>query len=420
MAKYLILTYEISCLGGGQLYVQRRAEYLVKQGIDVRIVVFYHDSSYFPLEMKFEGIPYYIIPEMGMTTSMLTASKVDKIVDGLLNKIGESDDISIESHTLTTIEWGELIAFKCKGRHLAYPLAEPTISSYYFEPGKKIFTYKLNNNEFYGCTSVSLKQIFGKKNVPSNYINIGYNVSELEDECIPHIKYVKKEPDYVISTVGRLDKDYIEPLIQGCINLAEVFPQQSFVLLIGGGSKTPGRENYLKNKYEKTKCKNLQVIFTGYIEKLGKDIFQMSDVFAGMGTASLNSISQGCLTINIDPNDGMRYASGFFGTDTNNFAYSESGKIFEISDKLKEAYLLNADKRDSIIQTANELFVNSYEENACFKQLDEVISKIDRASEESILKVSRLYRLYVIMVYTIYTFLKRTKTWDIIKGIIKK
>lgn len=419
MTKYLIFTYEICNLGGGQLYVQRRAKYLTEKGFDVRVVVFFHDPSYFPLENDFSGIPFYVIPEMGRTSSCLTNSKVNNIIGDLLNMLGKNDDIYIESHTLTLIEWGELVAMRCQAKHLAYPLAEPIISNYFFNPGKKIFSYKLINNQFYGCTSVSLKQIFGKTNVPSNYVNIGFKASELNERCFPQIPYDKNNSDFVISTVGRLEKQYIEPLIEACIKFSDFFPNQHIVLIIGGGSKIQGREEYLKRIYGNLN-KNLEVIFTGYIERLGKDIFNMSDVFVGMGTASLNAISQGCLTINVDPNNEMKFASGFFGIDTNNFAYSESGKVFDISEKLKEAYLMNPEKRQMIILKAKTLFDIQYEENACFSKLDDVISSIEIAHNKSILHVSFCYRISVIILFSFYKFLKKTYLWQLTKLLYKK
>ena len=396
MKKYLIITYDVCNMGGGQLFVLRRANHLRKIGYDVSIVVTYH-TDYFPLEEQFKGYPLYLIPEMGIPSVKFSKKKICKIITDLLNKIGDSTDLLIESHTLTTIDWAELVASRCGAKHLAYPLAEPKVSEYRFNPGLKIFESKLKRGEFYGCTSTSLKEIFDRDNLPANYINIGYDENEMFDKCEPAIEVRKESGVYIITTVTRLDKTYVEPLIDNTALLANKYPQQKFILLIAGGSKTPGREEYLKSKYcnEVLKIPNLNIVYTGYIEKLGKDIFEVSDVFVGMGTAVINAISLKCVTLNIDPRDGMQYTSGFFGIDTNNFAYSESGKVYKIVDKLEEAYLMKEVDKQRFSMIGRKLYEEEFKYDTCMRKLDNAINSLKPVSEESIPNVPCLYRIYV-------------------------
>lgn len=396
MKKYIIITYDVCNMGGGQLFVLRRANHLEMLGYEVHIVVTYH-SEYFPLKDKFKGIPLYIIPEMGEPVVKTPKKKSEKIICELLSKVGTSSDLMIESHTLPTIEWGELIASKYGARHLAYPLAEPQAFAYRFKPGIKIFENKLKYGQFYGCSSTSLKEIFGRDDVPANYINIGYDDSELYEKCSPALGISRVDGTYIITTVTRLDKTYVEPLVLDTVKLAQKFPNQQFVLLIAGGSKTPGREEYLLKNFsnQKFKQKNLQIVYKGYIEKLGKDIFEITDLFVGMGTAVINAISQKCITLNIDPRDNMLYSSGFFGVDTNNFAYSESGKRFTIFEKLEEAYLMSPVEKNETSIIGRALFEREFENRACMEKLDSVICSLAKTSENNIPYVSCLYRSYV-------------------------
>lgn len=393
MKKYLILTFDICNMGGGQLFVLRRANYLKVKGFEVHIVVTFH-TNYFPLEKEFRDFSIYVIPEMGKPYVSYSKSKADLLITGVLDKIGVCSELLVESHTLETIEWGELIASKSGAKHLAYPLAESRVSKYGFKPGKMIFRDKLKSNSFYGCTSTSLKQIFESDNVPSHYVNIGYSENEMYDKCQPLLKYIHKEDEYVITTITRLDKVYVVPLIESVANLARKYAQQKFVLLIAGGSKTKGREEFLFSNYNNQtyNLNNLNIVYTGYIEKLGRDIFSLTDVFVGMGTASINAISQRCLTINIDFSN-MQYSSGFFGVDTNNFSYSENGKLYSILEKLEEAYLLSNEEIENRKLISRKLFEKEYEIDSCFRKLDQTFDDIESSQGNCKYEVSFFYRM---------------------------
>ncbi len=409
MKKYLIVTFDVCNMGGGQLFVLRRAKHLINAGFDVHIVVTYH-SDYYPLEEQFKGIPLYVIPKMGKYAALNTLKEQNRIIDDLLLRIGDTNGMYIESHDFTTTEWGELIAAKCNGKHLCYPLAEKKIKYYKLQPGKSIFEKKLQKGEFYGCSSVSLKLIFERKDVPHNYVNIGFDESELEEQCTPSIPYQRKAGDYVITTVTRLTKKYIEHLADATAELAKNNPEKHFVLLICGGCKIPGREDFLKKNYntEKYGLHNLIIIYTGYIDKLGKDIFMMSDVFVGMATASINAISQKCLTINIDPRFGIKYASGFFGVDTKNFAFAEDDKVYTIFEKLNEAFTMDAEKRNKYVMLGRKCYEEEFEMNSCFKQMDNIFPSMAEVKMNSSLKIPFLYRFAVRLAYWI--------KWNIIKS----
>lgn len=392
--KYLILTFNVCNLGGGQLYVLRRAKYLRDKGIDVSIIVTF-DNGNFPLENDFRGFPIHFIPELGKSSVRFSKHRVNNIIEDIEKIIGDRDELLIESHTLQTAEWGELIAYYCKGKHLIYPLAEPQVKRYIANPGKRIFYEKLKKGEFYGCSSRSLSKIFGEEIKDNRYVNIGYEDGELIDKCSPAINYSRVGDEYVITTITRLDKLYVVPLIKDTIQLAKKYSQTKFVLILAGGSKTPGREEYLFSNFndEKIGQQNLHIVFTGYINKLGKDIFNMSDVFVGMGTASINAISQSCLTINIDPSNQDKPASGFFGVDTNNFAYSENGKSYSILEKLEETFLLSDDEKKKRQILGRKLFEDEFEVNSCFQKLDRAFENIEAPRNPNIFKVTWYYKI---------------------------
>ncbi len=382
-------------MGGGQLFVLRRAKHLKNKGYAVSIVVT-TKSPYFPLKNQFHEFPIYVIPEMGYRVSQYSEKKVRQTIDDLLENIEYEDSLLIESHTLSTIEWGEHVAAASRAKHLAYPLAEPSISKYRFNPGIQIFNRKLQNGEFYGCTSSSLKYIFGRDVMPNRYINIGYDEKEMFDQCVPSLQYKKSKGDFVISTVTRLDKTYVEHLVTNTVGLAKKYPNHNFILLIAGGSSSSEREKFLMDNFNNSNFneKNLRIVYTGYIEKLGRDLFDITDVFVGMGTAVINAISQSCLTVVIDACFNTKVA-GFLGKDTNNFAYSISGKTYSIFEKLEEAFLLKDSVRIELQEKGRKLFEEEFEINRCFKKMDDIIYSLSPVDKNSIKTINPFYRCFV-------------------------
>lgn len=393
-------------MGGGQLFVLRRSLYLKNKGFDVHVITTF-DNGVFPLKESFEGISIYNIPEMASSSSFVSEKRQKEILSDVIQKIGKADKYYLESHTLGTIEWAELLSVKLHGRHLAYPLAEPLFNKQFFYPGKSIILNKLERNQLYGNNSRSLVHIFGKEPKQNLFINIAFDETELKEMCFPSLNYKKQAGDYVITTVTRLDKTYVEPFIEDVKKLALKYPTEKFVMIVAGGSNTGTREKDLLAKYSRSSIANLKIIFTGYIKELGKDIFNISDVFVGMGTASINAISQKCIALNIDPSRNSM-CSGIFGIDTNNFGYTENGKVYTILEKIEEIYLADENKKNYLKKTGRELFETSFEINSCFLQMDAAINSISESQDEPYLHVSRLYRFIVRLSYNLLAIIKNT------------
>ncbi len=409
---YVIMTRRVSAMGGAQLFALRRALHLREKGYEVFIVVTRHEA-FFPLENKFQGIPLIHMPQMEHGTAFVTPLRQSKMLAELYHNLGDVKEIRIETHTLSTIEWGEIFSAQYGAKHLAYPLAEATVSHYALQPGKRIFHEKLESGEFYGCNSRSLAQIFRNEEVPSNYVNIGYDENELSDRSSPEITYKKKKGDYVITTVSRLDKTYIEPLADAVSKLASTYPSHYFVLLIAGGCSDKGRETFLRNNYnnERYGLPNLDIRYAGYIVKLGRDLFRLTDVFVGMGTASINAISQGCITINIDPRNDMKCASGIFGIDTNNFAYAENGRTYSIYDKLREVYLFDEDEKNRVSSLSRELYEDEFEIEKCFERMDTIIESFSNVHNRRSLRTPLFYRLMARTYLFYIRVVRKNKQW---------
>lgn len=423
IADYILINNTVYNLGGGQLYILRRAKYLRSKGYNVLIVVA-ENAGDFILKDSFEDFDIFWYPAIIRPMALLSKKEVEALIDNIVRELPckYNGQIYVESTALTLGVWAERLAFRLKAKHILYCISEvESISKYLLIPGRRFFINKYNKGELIGCSSESIYKLFGKKLIPNNYVNVAFDDTELSPSCVPDISYIFDCDSYVISTVSRLDKSYIEPLIDSACKLARKYTSRRFMLLIGGGSKEKKRESYLRDYANKKSLNiiNLDIKFTGYINTLGKDFFSQSDLFVGMGTASINAISQKCLTLNIDPLDN-NLCSGFFGHDTKNFAYSESGTHYLIYDKLEEAYLMDEETRLKYCQEGESLFQNEYNIRRCFEKLDSFFDNASPVGSLEFLCYSKFYHIIIKVLWLIRKKMKGVCEYAILKISTKR
>ena len=374
--NYLLITPSIANLGGAQLYILRRAKYLSENGYAVKIIVSTHNPQNFILENQFERIPVLFLKDLQKPFSLYSIKKLDRIIQNVKSFLSDVESGIIETSSLETAVWGELFAKTINWKHIIYLLADPKISQYIFYPGYHFFEYKLNKRELYGTAEQTLPLIFGKpvekdKNL---FVNVPFDTGELAELSVPPgaIRNIGKN-SFVIGTICRLEKTYLKPFIDSCIYFAEKHKKKSITLIVAGGSEKPKLFNQLKDLYSNRSLNisNLIILFPGYIKVLGKDFFNALDVFVGMGTASINAISQSCATLNIDPITNQ--CSGIFGIDINNFGYPQNGIIFKIEDKLEEL-MLDPEIMEASKLKGLELFLKEYSVESSFKKLEFLIN----------------------------------------------
>lgn len=397
MKHYIIFTHIISGLGGGQLYTLRRARYLLNKGYKVTIID-HHDENNFVLKNQFQGCDIFHETQFNYPISYFSPNKSESIIDNLICRLNlKESNIYIETHGIRLGVWGEKLAIKLQGRHLIYCYEEwHLVKNYKLKPGKDFFIRKYLKNEFYGCTSESIKILFGDIFNFNNYLNIPFDKSEIKESSRPELAINQDKKYFTITTVSRLEKSYIESLLNDIGVFATKHPNQKIRLIIGGGAKTEQRLTQLQRLSNKI-ClnhKNLDIIFTGFIYELGKDLYNITDVFVGMGTASINAISQGVITINIDPlNNNL--SSGFFGIDTMSAAFSDTNIYYSIFEKIEEAYEFDDERRDEYKKISENLFVTEFSIESIGKKLDYVIDSIEPARPHEDLNYAYCYHVLI-------------------------
>jgi hypothetical protein len=373
--NYCIMTSDIGGMGGAQLYTIRRLKYLCDN--NCRVFILTGSNLNFKLEKEFEGVEILVIPEIALNPMLFSKKRITKVYTKIINFLHNKSINIIESHSLANSIYAENIAnsFKCK--HIIYLLNEDKIRLDYGPGYSNFFYFKLNRGELFGVSSRSLNIITSGNidNEKNKFINIPYDTNELSYNKNDSIKkYLPLQNiNLKILTIARLDKSYIDVLIEAIMKVSYIFPDKTFFLLIIGGSTNNRIIENLRKKFRSTK--NFNIVFSGYIYPIPAITFNSFDLFIGQGTASVSSISQGCPTAIIS--DDYR-SPGFLGIDTNNFGYPEKNiKNIPIEDLL--ILIINEPK---ILHFASEagqnLFIEQFE---CVKVMNHFNNEILKSSE---------------------------------------
>ena len=360
---YIIITPKLSSLGGAELYAIRRAKYLKEKKIEVILV-----AQEVEIEaLKLEQFNVLEIKELISDSIFSRKIQLEKIKKYIENYFNDFDELYVETNFLRYVFLGEKIAKKYFGHHIFYMLVEMELyKTKYIE----LLKFKLDRNELIGVNSRTLDISLGKywdDKYSGNYVNIGFSRQEIKKEYNFDQKCIKNE-NFRILTISRLEKTYVENLIEDVIKLSKKYFNINFELTIIGDSKNKSIKKKLENKYKTQN--NFIINFLGYVYPLKENYFYESDIFVGMGTAAVSGIAMGCATICIDPRNNK--ASGYLGVDTNNCVYSGNDKTYEIFE-LIEKIILNPDLKNIVEKEGKKIFAKEYELIQTMKKLDNYI-----------------------------------------------
>lgn len=373
LKTYCLLTPQVSGIGGAQLYALRRASYLKNKGF--RVILLIADSPDKPLKDKFETFQIIQYPELIFPVFNYSGIKLNSILQSIINKLDVNDyNLVLESHTLSISIWGELLAERLACKHIIYPLNERPITYWEFMPVKDFFLWKLNRGEFIGPSDYSLRAVLSSFYNPEKaiYANIGFDPDELPEISYPDVSDFMNKGFFKIGTVSRLSKPYIRTLIKNVMDLSLKYPEKKIALIIGGDDPDKSIREKLKNKYAQKG--NLRIMFPGYINPLGKDFFRNLDIFVGMATAAINSISSHCATITVDPIS--KKSAGFFGLTTKDTMFAEQWLLLPIVYWLEMA-ITNPVLIEDSKKAGSNLFRREYMHEVCMQKIENLIAISD-------------------------------------------
>lgn len=381
MKKYVILTPEIGNMGGAQMYVENKVKYLCKNGWEVQVFYYiYGENLKLPTLRQYKDnyihdfvYAYYYVPKF----------KRESILKTIADKVGNADEIVVESQLLTLSFWGELIAEKLGGIHIVNFLEEHVPS--FSEKEYAFFSYKVKRWEFMNASQWSLKRVF-KEKLTDEILRYQHQTSfqcanVVDDKIVYKGNFAKC--DYTILSIGRLDKNYIMPMVDEIQRFAKQYIGKRINVIFVGGSLDGSKEKEITEKL--CGLRNLHCYVLGYMFPVPADILKLADVAIACANSVLVTANYGIPTICVDMNDS--YGIGVYNyTTMNKFARREEPKI-EISSLLADVLIEGRYPKTAPVDiTFNNMdegfdrqmyFVEKSKDNVGYFDLDSIHDKRD-------------------------------------------
>lgn len=347
MKKYIILTPSIGDMGGAQMYTSNKVDYLRQKGWEV--FVYYslpYKSLLIEILREFDG---NYLPDMQYGIQFLPKKRIEKTINTICKRTNDYEKIVVETHLVSLVGWGELIAEKTGGRHIInfleeHPHALSNREAAYFE-------FKLKRREIINASEASLKRLFGtfyKEEYLKYEHKSGFFCSNVVSDTIFDDSSIKKA-DFNILSIGRLDKPYIETLVQELKVFAQKNNTYSFNVHFVGGSNSGSVEKWIEQ--ELGIIENVNLYLLGFVYPIPSGLIEKADVAVASANSILVTAERGCPTISIDMAD---YGGiGVFGYTTEN-KFKRTVEPFVPISELLEQVLIKKTIEVSIDKKSNK------------------------------------------------------------------
>lgn len=334
--KYIFFTNTIYDIGGAQLYIKKKLEYLKSNNWQV-IIISGSEGNEILID-KFSQFSNYCFQELMYFPFLFSNKKQKEITKRILSIINDMNcHIIIESNTESMSLWGEIIASKLYCKNFTYILQE-SFSTF----NKQLYNYfdfKHKRKELAGITSESLTKIFRNfKKLSKNqkyYLSAAGAssgiISEVDNQIINNLSKL----DVNIGCISRLQKPFVMTMIDEIIVFANSNTEKQIQLILIGASPDGEKEKAIKGKI--SKINNIKLIMLGKLYPIPINIIKYVDIFIGVAGSARVTHENGALTLGIDVE--THKPIGIMGVDTDIAVYSENYKYDSISQALDKIIL---------------------------------------------------------------------------------
>ena len=334
MKKYIFMIFAVFGIGGTQIYVRNKLNFLKKQGWDVCVIT--TESPGKDGVVVKELLPYQnaVFPELMNNPNLYTKKEREAIINRLCTVIGDiTPESVIESNFIQVTFWGELLAKRFGIRHFVFLIQEDyriRIKNYL-----EFFKFKYDRGELAVNTKQALKILF------DGYCSISKRQNAFLDafchnaveDCVDIYTPSLPKADFVIGSAGRVNKPFVLPMIRQITEFAMQHPKDTFLIVFMGGS--PEKKDY-EDIYEEISCtENLNVYITGPIFPIPFSLMKYADAYVSSAGSARMSAEMGFTTIAMD---GMDYLPiGIVGKTTNDTIHRPVGqKVVPLDDLLEQ------------------------------------------------------------------------------------
>lgn len=321
MKHYVFFARTIKNVGGAQLYIKAKAQWLIEQGWNV-IIIYCQDGE--PYIFDFQKYRSLYVADLCKAAYKYLSLKRKRIVRQIVEFLKfQQGDIVFESHSLALASWAELIAqMKGNVRHIAFLLDErihvPLQMLDYFR-------FKYARHELFGITEKSIELFFEGTQTELSYGSPKLSATGVTDcvsDNMPPFK-LSMLRGTIIGVVGRLEKPYVKEYAKSLKRYFILHNNTCFTLIFVGGAPK-GSEIPAQLETLFLNCPNVKLVITGYLFPIPRVLVRRFDIcLAGAGAA--NAIKrEGVATLVLDPRDLM--PNGILGVTTQDSLFSDKEK----------------------------------------------------------------------------------------------
>lgn len=296
MKNYILIFGITDIVAGGPIYDCNKKKYMEEHGWRVIVVPVSPGKVLLTPLREYEGISF---PFITLPPSLFTTKQREEKIELLATyvDVNESDRTIIETGTDYTALWGELLAKRLNAKHFVMFLDETNnrVNTNTFE----FYRFKYERNELASISLNSLNAIFSpyfKLPFAEQHVLSAWCSNSIGGENIDIEKEIP-DGDYIIGSIGRLEKGFVPNIITGICEFAKRVPNKKVVVCFIGGTnkKTEERIRSLFKQKE-----NISLYITGYLWPIPQNIFSKFDLFiSGAGSARV-SAEMGIPTVKMD------------------------------------------------------------------------------------------------------------------------
>ncbi len=366
MKVYIFISLSIFGMGGGQVYLFRKKNWLENHGYKVFIFSALQarnvEKELFVKNLK-DMLPF-VCKELNEYPSCLRERDRKNCLEKIISIVefgNQNVEYFIESDNIATAQWGELVAERIGAKHFSYFLQE-NIEETFCKDSLDFLMFKNSRKELAGITRTSFEKLFAKyavKNTTPVHL-LAYGCDDCLIDCdYSWLKSQMEENTYRIASIGRINKLYVKPMTEQLVLFVKQHQEMNFeIIYIGGGEVSELDRNdevrYIRNCF--SEVKNVHLIITGSIFPIPEKFILDCNLFIGSAAGAGIPYRKNVQTIALDGHDGKPIGVLGYTVFAPDFLYRPKGiEIIELNDLLEKVICTDYLTKYKYVPYVNEL-----------------------------------------------------------------
>lgn len=318
---YIIIANNITGMGGVHQYCRNKLQEVRKKGYIPILFSGNKGRIYIPELQEFKT---NVFAELKYPPYCFTSKRVRKVVRCIISKCSNIGPESIiECLTVAAAEWGEIIAKDLTIKCLAFILDEHPIAS----SGDSMFLrFKHERRELAAISRIKYRELLSS--CCEIHENDAQKISAVCSNVLADYPYDIPFPlnGYIIGSIGRLEKNYVIPMLKGIVEYTSNRLDNNFTLILIGGTDNKHLVRKIKSQFKKQP--NVKLFITGYIYPIPKKLIDCLNVAIGSaGSAKVTALDADIPTISIDTNTARPIGILNYTTKTSLFDLNECNQL---------------------------------------------------------------------------------------------